>query len=327
MFKRNKEGPSPQKRGTGKFLKPLRNQKGFILIQALGLAAVAIVLLSSMYRTFDDNWETWLGAIDNGMTNIFDQSTVGGSGGSGGSGGGGGSTPIVPGGPDLNPEGTVPNGSYYFSVLSQTQHDEIPETAGWFDIYISGDYIYSYANDMWQVHVITSADVEQVKGYFSDFSYSVPDKTTRTTYGPILESINGAPIEFLANTFEDCTALTEVPAIPDTVIVMMDAFNGCTSLVDAPSLPSGVRLLRRTFEGCTSLENAPIIPSTVTDMHGTFSGCTALTGEVEINTSTFNTDDEYSDCFKDTVKPITITGSTTLKAELAATANNGNVSY
>ena len=82
------------------------------------------------------------------------------------------------------------------------------------------------------------------------------------------------------------------------------------------------------FKNCTGLINLSglVIPTKVTNMIGTFYGCTNLGGEIEINVTNLTS---YSNCFKNTVQPITITGSCSdaTKANLAATANNGNVTY
>ena len=76
-----------------------------------------------------------------------------------------------------------------------------------------------------------------------------------------------------------------------------------------------------TFDGCTSLTTAPTIPSSVTNMESTFAGCISLTGKIEINAEPT----EYKGCFAETVQPIILTGTSTKLAELAATANNNNV--
>lgn len=72
---------------------------------------------------------------------------------------------------------------------------------------------------------------------------------------------------------------------------------------------------------CTTLTVAPEIPNNVTDMYRTFYGCTALTGDVVINANPTS----YTECFKNTTKAITLSGSSTKLAVLAATANKGNV--
>jgi hypothetical protein len=78
-----------------------------------------------------------------------------------------------------------------------------------------------------------------------------------------------------------------------------------------------------TFQSCTSLTQAPTIPSSVTTLQGTFKGCSNLTGTVTIHANP----PSYgcTSCFADTLQPITLIGSSTVLSELAATAENGNV--
>ena len=78
-----------------------------------------------------------------------------------------------------------------------------------------------------------------------------------------------------------------------------------------------------TFAMCRSMVTAPIIPNSIIDMTYTFFQCYSLTGNIEINSNPTS----YTNCFVETHEPIKIIGSTTLKAELAAMANNGNVTY
>ncbi len=124
--------------------------------------------------------------------------------------------------------------------------------------------------------------------------------TTKTEYGAILESINGQPITSLQGTF----------------------FN-CTSLETAPAIPSSVTMMQYTFLNCNSLETAPAIPSSVTNMIGTFEYCQSLTGDIEINANPTS----YTVCFAGTSKEITLFGTSTKLAALAATSSNGNISY
>ena len=75
-----------------------------------------------------------------------------------------------------------------------------------------------------------------------------------------------------------------------------------------------------TFNGCTALTQAPVIPDSVTDMSCTFKYCTNLTGTVTIDANPAS----YSGCFSTTFNPITLTGSSTMLEDLAATGY-GNV--
>ena len=84
-------------------------------------------------------------------------------------------------------------------------------------------------------------------------------------------------------------------------------------------------LLSSTFGDCYNLITAPEIPYGIISMHAAFWNCSNLTGNITINANPTS----YVNCFKGTEKPITIIGScpTETKAGLAATANEGNVSY
>ena len=156
---------------------------------------------------------------------------------------------------------------------------------------------------------------------------TIPNSVTRlssTFYGCI--SLTTAPtipssVTHMRYTFKDCTSLTTAPTIPNSVTYMVGTFQNCTSLITAPEIPSSVTDIGTTFGNCTSLTTAPTIPSSVTSMSGTFQNCTSLTGTIEINA---NPTDCYF-CFMGTVKPITLTGSSTKLTEFATTSTSGNV--
>lgn len=107
--------------------------------------------------------------------------------------------------------------------------------------------------------------------------------------------------------------------------------DGCVSLIIAPQIPESVIGMIATFSGCTSLTTAPVIPSNVIDLSNLFTSCYNLTGTIEINTSELDTRDpnSYTGCFLGTKLPIKVVGSCSeeLKAILASTAENGNVTY
>lgn len=117
-------------------------------------------------------------------------------------------------------------------------------------------------------------------------------------------------------TFEGCSGLIKASEIPTSVTSLNQTFSGCTSLTVAPAIPDGVTDLYGTFDGCTNLTTASAIPESVNEMGATFQNCTSLTGTITIN-ATLN----YKDgCFKGTVKPIVLKGTSPNLAELAATA-------
>ena len=125
----------------------------------------------------------------------------------------------------------------------------------------------------------------------------------------------------LMETFDYCKALTVAPEIPNGVTNLYCTFQGCTSLTTAPTIPNSVTNMTYTFSGCTSLTTAPTIPNSVINMNSTFKNCKSLTGTITVNAKPT----DYRKCFLDTQSPIFLTGSSTKLAEIAATANNGNV--
>ena len=125
----------------------------------------------------------------------------------------------------------------------------------------------------------------------------------------------------MSGTFAECTSLTTAPTIPNSVTNMSQTFMKCTSLTTAPTIPNSVTNMDGTFENCTSLTTAPTIPNSVTTMFQTFLECTSLTGNIVINA---NTNMVYG-CFAGTIKPITLSGTSTTLQDLAETSSNNNV--
>lgn len=218
------------------------------------------------------------------------------------------------GGSDTRPSGTlIPLGAKYTpnggTALIGNNTNTFPDTVQTGDKYEEGDYVYTYnkGND-----------------YGSNWSVVVKD-TSKTTYDAIISEIAGKPMTNMYCTFYGCNSLATAPTIPSSVTNMDSTFWDCTSLTAAPAIPNGVTNMYWTFANCTSLTTAPTIPNSVTNMYCTFWDCTSLTGTIEVNanidtSSSYN----YDKCFYDTVKPITLTGSSTMLNELASTANNGN---
>lgn len=132
-----------------------------------------------------------------------------------------------------------------------------------------------------------------------------------------------AGVTNLWQAFYDCESLTAAPEIPSGVTDLYETFTYCINLQTAPQIPEGVTTMNRTFAECWSLTTAPVIPASVTLLQGTFSGCSSLSGEVVIHANPAH----YSQCFSGTRNPIVLTGSSTVLAELAATADNGNVTF
>ena len=78
--------------------------------------------------------------------------------------------------------------------------------------------------------------------------------------------------------FYGCTALTELPAIPENASVSIYgyAFSGCTALTTL-EIPSTVRRISSyAFSGCTGLEVLSLPAELAEIYYGAFSGCTGL---------------------------------------------------
>lgn len=103
-------------------------------------------------------------------------------------------------------------------------------------------------------------------------------------------------------------------------------FSNCHSIEVAPIIPEGVETMNGTFVFCQNLTTVSIIPSSVKNISAIFSECYNLTGTIEINANPTN----YGGAFGYTEKPITLTGSSNLLDEIAATStyygSNGFVS-
>ena len=216
--------------------------------------------------------------------------------------------------------GIIPAGGIY-TIASTSEvlreGDAFPETVGDGDVYTFGDYEYKYNYswlDTWRLEWI---NISEQNGW----GVHVID-TTKDKYDNILNSIARCPITCMSYAYIQCTKLVSAPKIPENVNNMNHAFCGCSSLKNAPKIPEGVQNLNQAFHMCTSLHTAPVIPKNVTDLNFTFCGCTVLTGMVTINANELTA---ITRCFFDTTKPIILTGSSTKLAEIAATANNGNV--
>ena len=166
----------------------------------------------------------------------------------------------------------VPEGGQYITANGQTiNNGNEMQSINWNDVYYYGDYkyVYLYESHGWKVELNPSIVTRN-----------------QSTYGPILNEINGKPVTSLYRTFANCANLTTIPTIPSSVLHMHGTFENCTSLVDTSSLilPSNLRGMGTfninnhsgTFAGCTNLKYAPQIPNSVELMDNTFKNCTSL---------------------------------------------------
>jgi len=131
------------------------------------------------------------------------------------------------------------------------------------------------------------------------------------------------------DTIVDCTsmfkscAMVVAPALPD-VSDLDSMFGGCADLLVPPVIPKTATYMTWLFNGCTSLKSPSSIPHQVDDVSRLYDGCTDLAGEMVVRPTSMSL---YNYAFRNTVEPITLYGDQTLCGDLAATANNGNVTW
>ena len=157
------------------------------------------------------------------------------------------------------------------------------------DIYIKGDYKYSYFSDGW--HVSAMSD--------------------KSKYGNILENIAGSPIVSIKFAFNECKSLTVVPSIPSTVVDANNAFSGCVSLTDASKLPSSIENASAMFYNCTSLNNISAIPNKVKNIRAMFYNCASLKYIPQIPKSVQNANYAFYNCTALTNTPVFESGGST----------------
>ncbi|MBR2860215.1 MAG: leucine-rich repeat protein [Clostridia bacterium] len=188
----------------------------------------------------------------------------------------------------------VPQGGVYTSRATGRVYnsgEKFPTLAAG-DVFIYGDYEYRYKKqsqvDSWE---------NCTEAYF-DWGVRVLDDS-KTSYGRMLDEINGAPVNNLLKAFQGCKNLKTAPIISQKALSLSAAFRNCYALETAPVIPNGVKWLTSSFQGtaiktppaipssatdvaymfafCESLEYAPVFPAGITGMTRTFIDCTSLT--------------------------------------------------
>ena len=194
----------------------------------------------------------------------------------------------------------LPEGHFYGTYIDIWEETEqliwlrqVPLTYTFWDIYLTDEYAYSYANEKWAVALPIKISDFMPSGY-------VPVTRNEESYGDIPETVLGYPVYSMIGLYENCINLKIAPAIPNTMEYIGDA-----------------------FKGCTSLKTAPVIPSSVTDMRDTFNGCTSLEGDIFINVEEL---DSYSGCFEGVdMSKITLKG--TASKEIKNKLGNTGLNY
>lgn len=151
----------------------------------------------------------------------------------------------------------IPEGAYYANFNTMTFYDAMPETVSIGDVYLYGDYMYTYISSFDGWRPTLAIEETGIRDFIPD--YPVTDNK-QTSYGSILTSINGKNVNYLFQTFCECDLLVVAPVIPSGVINMEQAFQGCSSLITAPIIPDGVINMEQAFNACASLTGTIEIP-------------------------------------------------------------------
>lgn len=110
-----------------------------------------------------------------------------------------------------------------------------------YDVYRYGDYEYCY-KCAWCDACQEWFNPEDGDYEISCVGWSVRliADTAKSSYGSILESINGMSITNMSGVFKGCINLTTAPLIPKSVTEMTVCFMDCILLESKPIIPDGV---------------------------------------------------------------------------------------
>lgn len=179
---------------------------------------------------------------------------------------------------NLNHSGIIPkNATYTVRSTGEVLNagDSFPETVGNLDIYRYKDYTYIYNGQIQSA--LSGQSVDEIAGFvdISGWNVTVFDNQSKTSYGSILESINGKSITGMISTFYlGGQNIVEPPKIPDTVIYMNNTFSFCSQLSRIPEIPEGVTNMDSTFVQCGKIfEQNVTLPKTVLNIDSAFLSC------------------------------------------------------
>ena len=100
----------------------------------------------------------------------------------------------------------------------------------------------------------------------------------------------------MKKAFFGCTSLSVMPELPESVSDLTSCFQNCQALAEVTDLPANVTSLNRCFLKCDTLTATPVFPDGLTDMSGAFSGCSSLTYVQPIPDSVKNMDNAFYNC-------------------------------
>ena len=175
----------------------------------------------------------------------------------------------------------IPEGAIYGNLETGTFYSEMHETVSVGDVYLYGDYMYSYEETYYGWVPILAVEGVGIETYLPD--YPLTNRTQRS-YDDILTSINGVNIAHINElSFSGCYFLESV-SIPDSVKeIGVRTFNGCNSLKNVVFGRNSqlTEIGDSAFRDCSSLTSIDI-PVGVTHI-----GCFAFYYCTNLGTITF----------------------------------------
>ena len=129
----------------------------------------------------------------------------------------------------------------------------------------------------------------------------------------------------MSGAFLNCHLLVNAPVIPNSVTTLAGAFPG-TGLVNAPVIPNSVTDIAGAFFACPSLVNAPVIPNSVTNMYRTFGMCVNLVNAPVIPNSVADMSSAFSTCWNIVNAPVIPNSVTNMSGTFWGCSNlTGNI--
>lgn len=178
-------------------------------------------------------------------------------------------------------------GDYTGATATYTAGQELP--CGYVtqdkDTYVFGDYEYRY-NYCYHAGVPSSrwTTSKSALGTTQNAWGARVLDSTQTTYGEILDTINGSKV-LMHSTFLECTSIATTPPILGNIELLSSTFRECLSITSVGpvgsgadvEIPNNITALDHTFYLCSNLSNV-IIPNGVTTIgDSSFRNCSNIT--------------------------------------------------
>lgn len=149
----------------------------------------------------------------------------------------------------------IPAGAFYGNFNTGDLYTEMPETVSLYDVYLYGDYFYTYGFESsqagWVVGLATADS-----GILSAVPNYPAKNKSESSYGDILVSINNmAVIKISDGAFRGCTNLTSISIPHGVENIGSNAFYDCHSLTSIEIPASVIKIEGYAFEGSTNLKN------------------------------------------------------------------------